>query len=51
MQEKNIETFKSDIIENGSYQYSNTKKLSSLLSSTRTSNIIHETLGCIKGKK
>ncbi len=51
MQEKNIDTFKSDIIKNGSYQYSNNKKLSSLLSSTRTTNIIHKTLGCVKGKK
>lgn len=51
MRERNIDTFRSDVIENGGYQYSNTKKLSSMLSSTRTSKVIHQTLGCIKGKK
>ncbi|WP_342220626.1 class I SAM-dependent methyltransferase [Rickettsiella endosymbiont of Miltochrista miniata] len=51
MQEKNIDTFKSDVIANGGYQYSNTKRLSSILSSTRTSKVIHQALGDIKGKK
>ncbi|MFZ0219858.1 MAG: methyltransferase domain-containing protein [Candidatus Aquirickettsiella sp.] len=51
MQEKNIDTFRSDIIANGAYQYSNTRKLSSLLSSKRTTKIIHQALGCIRGKR
>lgn len=51
MQERNIDTFRADIIANGTYQYSNNKKLSSILSSTRTSKIIHQMLGCIKGKR
>jgi 2-polyprenyl-3-methyl-5-hydroxy-6-metoxy-1,4-benzoquinol methylase len=51
MLEKNIDTFRTDVIEKGGYQYSKTKKLSSLLSNRRTSNVIHQTLGCIKGKR
>lgn len=51
MQEKNINTFRSDVIENGGYQYSKTEKLSSKLSSARTSKIIHQVLGPIKGKR
>ncbi|WP_342146818.1 class I SAM-dependent methyltransferase [Rickettsiella endosymbiont of Aleochara curtula] len=51
MQEKNIDTFKSDVLTNGGYQYSITKKLSSTLSSKRTSKIIHQTLGDVKGKR
>lgn len=51
MHEKNIETFRSDILANGTYQYSNTRKLSSRLSGKRTSNIIHQMLGCVKGKR
>ena len=51
MQEKNINTFRSDVITNGGYQYSKTEKLSSKLSSTRTSKIIHQMLGCVNGKR
>lgn len=51
MQEKNIGTFRSDVISNGGYQYSKTEKLSSRLSSRRTSKVIHQALGCIKGKR
>lgn len=51
MLEKNIGTFRSDVIENGGYQYSKTEKLSSKLSSTRTSKVIHQVLGPIKGKR
>ena len=51
MQERNIETFRADVIEKGGYQYSKTEKLSSVLSSRRTSKVIHQALGCIKGKR
>ena len=51
MQERNIDTFRSDIIVNGGYKYSNTNKLSSMLSSMRTSKVIHQALGCVKGKR
>lgn len=51
MLEKNIDIFRSDVIENGGYQYSKTEKLSSKLSSTRKSKIIHQVLGPIKGKR
>ncbi len=51
MQERNIDTFRSDVIANGGYKYSHTKKLSSILSCQRTSKVIHQALGCIKGKK
>lgn len=51
MQERNIDRFKSDVILNGGYQYSKTDKLSSILSTMRTSKIIHQALGCVKGKR
>lgn len=51
MQERNIETFRADVIEKGGYQYSKTEKLSSILSSKRTSKVIHQALGCINGKR
>ncbi len=33
------------------YKYSKTNKLSSTLSSMRTSKVIHQALGCVKGKR
>ncbi len=51
MQEKNIGTFRSDVIENGGYRYSKTEKLSSKLSSARTSKAIHQVLGPLEGKR
>lgn len=51
MLEKNIGEFRSDVIKNGGYKYSNTNKLSSKISSNRTNKAIKHLLGCMKGKK
>lgn len=51
MQEKNIDIFRVDAIENVGYQYSKSEKLSSKLSSTRTSKIIHQFLGPLEGRQ
>lgn len=51
MKEKNIAIFKSDVISNGGYLYSNTDRLSSRLSCRRSTKAIHQTLGCLKKKK
>ncbi|MES2998399.1 MAG: class I SAM-dependent methyltransferase [Pseudomonadota bacterium] len=51
MREKNIDAFKSDIISNNGYLYTNTNKLSCRLSVNRSTQAIHQVLGSIKGKK